>query len=72
LCIIFYITVIDFLFLLYYNETNKRYIGGNTMMDLEFYRNIPKKECSECGCEIQEQHESYLYECERCMGIHEE
>ncbi|WNB92380.1 protein YhfH [Bacillus sp. NEB1478] len=38
---------------------------------LEFYRNMPKKTCTECGCEIEEQHESYLYECERCIGKHE-
>lgn len=27
-----------------------------------------KKECRECGCEIKEQRESIIYECERCMG----
>ncbi|WP_074033927.1 protein YhfH [Bacillus massilinigeriensis] len=31
-----------------------------------------KKECRECGCEIKEKHESFLYECERCIGKHEE
>lgn len=31
-------------------------------------QNDPKL-CRECGCEIQEQVESTLYECERCMGI---
>lgn len=38
------------------------------METLEFYRNLPKKHCVECGQEIEEQHESYLYECERCIG----
>jgi YhfH-like protein len=38
---------------------------------LELHRNIPEKTCIECGCVIEEQHESYLYECERCMGKHE-
>lgn len=31
-----------------------------------------KKECRECGAEIQEQRESIVYECERCMGHGEE
>jgi hypothetical protein len=35
---------------------------------MEFYMNLPRKICVECGCEIEEQHESYLYECERCFG----
>ncbi|MDN4608002.1 YhfH family protein [Sporosarcina sp. F6_3S_P_2] len=29
-----------------------------------------KKYCVECGCEIVEQVESLLYECERCIGKH--
>ena len=32
------------------------------------YGNRSKKECRECGCEIKEQRESIVYECERCMG----
>lgn len=36
------------------------------MLTLEFYRNLPKKECCECGDTMSEQHESYLYECEKC------
>jgi hypothetical protein len=35
----------------------------------QFYRNIPVKICVTCGCKIEEQHESYLHECERCMNI---
>ena len=30
------------------------------------------KLCLECGCEIVEQIESTLYECERCLGTKEE
>ncbi|WP_075981181.1 protein YhfH [Bacillus massilinigeriensis] len=30
------------------------------------------KECRECGCKIIEKEESYLYECERCIGRYEE
>ncbi len=42
------------------------------MMPLEFYRNIPMKECSQCGNKIVEQHESYHSECERCLSKIEE
>lgn len=38
------------------------------MQSLEFYRNIPNKECRECGEQFIEQAESYIYECERCFG----
>lgn len=38
------------------------------MESLEFYRNIPNKECRECGEHFVEQAESYIYECERCFG----
>jgi hypothetical protein len=41
------------------------------MESLEFYRNLPKKSCLECGDEIEEQHESYLYLCERCLGAND-
>jgi len=30
------------------------------------------KVCRECGCVINEQVESSLYECERCIGMNEE
>ncbi|MDQ0188507.1 YhfH family protein [Alicyclobacillus cycloheptanicus] len=30
------------------------------------------KECVVCGAEIDEQHESILFECERCMNLHAE
>jgi ArsR family metal-binding transcriptional regulator len=35
---------------------------------VEFYRNLPKKECAECGEHMEEQAESYLLECERCLA----
>jgi reverse gyrase len=28
--------------------------------------------CVKCGCETQEQRESVMYECERCMNTHAE
>jgi ArsR family metal-binding transcriptional regulator len=39
---------------------------------VEFFRNIPKKVCSECGEQMEEQAESYLFECERCLAKKEE
>lgn len=35
-------------------------------------KELPRKICRECGCEIIEQIESPLFECERCMGSNEE
>ncbi|WML44023.1 protein YhfH [Neobacillus sp. PS3-40] len=40
------------------------------MLNLDFYHNLPKKECKECGCEMEEMHESYLDECVGCCGEH--
>ena len=38
----------------------------------EFFKNLPKKECPECGQIVEEQHESYLMECDHCLRIREE
>ncbi|MFB6467108.1 protein YhfH [Cytobacillus sp. Hz8] len=35
---------------------------------VEFFRTLPKKVCPECGQPIEEQAESYLLECERCLA----
>lgn len=35
---------------------------------VEFFRNLPKKECPECGEFIEEQAESYVTECDRCLS----
>lgn len=42
------------------------------MKTLEFYKNLPKKTCVNCGEVIQEQCESYLFECEKCLRLKEE
>ena len=42
------------------------------MNPVEFFRNLPKKECPECGQHIEEQAESYLMECDRCLAKREE
>ncbi|MDM5199193.1 protein YhfH [Fictibacillus enclensis] len=36
------------------------------MLTLEFYRNLPEKQCRECGNKMDEQHECYVQECEHC------
>lgn len=35
----------------------------------EFFRNLPKKKCVECGKEIEEQHECYGNKCNDCLHV---
>ncbi|WP_074433009.1 protein YhfH [Neobacillus dielmonensis] len=35
---------------------------------VEFFRNLPKKECPKCGQVMEEQAESYIMECEGCLA----
>ncbi|WP_425590486.1 protein YhfH [Fictibacillus sp. b24] len=56
---------------MHYNQLKTKQEELKMKNYLELHRNIPDKTCTECGCVIEEQHESYLYECERCMGKHE-
>ncbi|MEW9110197.1 protein YhfH [Cytobacillus gottheilii] len=37
---------------------------------VEFFRNLPKKQCPECGQPFSEQAESYLVECQECTNKH--
>jgi len=37
------------------------------MKPTKTYETRTMKECRECGCEIKEQQQSIIYECERCM-----
>jgi NADH pyrophosphatase NudC (nudix superfamily) len=39
---------------------------------VEFFRTVSKKVCPECGQEMEEQAESYLMECDRCLSKKEE
>lgn len=39
---------------------------------MEFFRNLPPKQCPECGSHISEQAESYLMECDRCLSKRDE
>lgn len=36
---------------------------------VEFFRNLPAKECNECGAKIEEQHECYNNKCDNCLGV---
>lgn len=33
---------------------------------VEFFKNLPAKKCSNCGEKIEEQHECYGSQCEKC------
>lgn len=44
------------------------YMIGNAIIKMR----STEKECRECGERIKEEVESALYECERCIGRHEE
>lgn len=33
---------------------------------IEFFKNLPAKECNTCGEEIAEQHECYNNTCDKC------
>jgi NADH pyrophosphatase NudC (nudix superfamily) len=37
------------------------------MSPVEFFRNMPKKICPECGEHMEEQAESYMIECDHCL-----
>ncbi|WP_230161218.1 protein YhfH [Peribacillus sp. Bi96] len=39
-----------------------------TKNPLEFFRNLPPKQCTECSTPITEQAESYLLECDHCLS----
>ncbi|PLR97718.1 protein YhfH [Bacillus sp. T33-2] len=34
---------------------------------VEFFRNLPAKNCVECGEQIKEQHECYGNKCDSCL-----
>jgi hypothetical protein len=43
-----------------------------TTKPMDFFRSLPAKQCAECGELIEEQAESYLTECDRCLSKSEE
>lgn len=36
------------------------------MSSVEFFRNLPPKQCNKCGNKLNEMHESYIQKCEEC------
>ncbi|WP_174730641.1 protein YhfH [Mesobacillus harenae] len=36
---------------------------------LDFYKNLPPKNCAECGEQIAEQHECYGNKCDSCLDV---
>lgn len=35
----------------------------------QFFESLPKKRCTQCGSEIEEQSECYMHMCDECSGI---
>jgi len=35
----------------------------------EFFKNLPRKKCMDCGKEIEEQHECYGNKCNDWLGV---
>ncbi|WP_082090134.1 protein YhfH [Bacillus thermotolerans] len=38
---------------------------------VEFFKNLPSKQCVKCGSLIEEQHESYIHTCDECTEVHD-
>ncbi|WP_371859255.1 protein YhfH [Salisediminibacterium halotolerans] len=38
------------------------------MSSVEFFQKLPAKQCSTCGEKIEEMHECYSNECEKCSS----
>lgn len=50
-------------------EWNSAYESSTEYSDESMFM---RKECAVCGTEIEEQHESILFECERCMNLQDD
>ncbi|WP_335870162.1 protein YhfH [Bacillus sp. 2205SS5-2] len=37
---------------------------------VDFFKNLPAKQCSNCGETIEEQHECYGNQCENCLDTY--
>ncbi|MFJ7745653.1 protein YhfH [Peribacillus sp. NPDC097295] len=35
---------------------------------VEFFKNLPQKQCMDCGKKIEEQHECYGNQCDHCLS----
>ncbi|OLN23815.1 YhfH family protein [Domibacillus antri] len=38
---------------------------------VEFFKNLPAKQCASCGSQIEEQHDCYSNTCHSCSNIKE-
>ncbi|MCP3742557.1 protein YhfH [Rossellomorea sp. BNER] len=38
---------------------------------VDFFKNLPPKQCTKCGENIEEQHECYGNHCDHCIGQQE-
>ncbi|MBF4501323.1 YhfH family protein [Savagea sp. SN6] len=36
---------------------------------VQFFKNLPAKQCATCGTEIEEMHECYSNQCETCNNL---
>jgi hypothetical protein len=45
----------------------KRMEGLLMTPSTEYFKKLEPKTCTDCGEIIDEQHESYLYQCEKCL-----
>lgn len=41
------------------------------MEPLTFYQNIEPKDCTKCGCKMEEQAECYVELCDHCLPINQ-
>ena len=49
------------------NQLKKTEVLNMVRNVMEFFRNLPPKKCSECGENIEEQHECYGIVCDKCL-----
>lgn len=45
--------------------------GGKIMLGsiVDFFKNLPAKQCSKCSQPIEEQHDCYGDKCNTCLGL---
>jgi hypothetical protein len=57
------------IFLIFAQFTQREEANPMLQKALEFFRNLPPKHCIECGEVIEEQHDCYSNQCEKCQGV---
>jgi hypothetical protein len=56
----------------FYNLYYKKEVPEMVQSPVEFFQSISTKVCSVCGKHMDEQAESYMMECDRCLAQSEE